>query len=105
MTQPSKDQSSIFPTLRNWFAFAVNLETAEPGTIKLCGDVYGHPDYEDGTEITTSRIVKDIGFGQVATESGSIYKLVDPDMETAEKQKSSDPFASITKGLPKHRPF
>lgn len=44
----------------------------------LQGNVYGHPRFEDGTNVTTSRIVEvhDKGdYKEVITRSGSVYEL------------------------------
>jgi len=43
----------------------------------LRGRVYGHRDKEDGTHVTTSRIVNANG-RRVTTSSGSIYELGNP---------------------------
>lgn len=40
----------------------------------LHGNVYGHPDYKDGTFITTS-LLKRVKDGKVETQSGSLYEL------------------------------
>ena len=41
---------------------------------RLSGEVYGHPNFEDGTRVTTSRIVN-TSKRIVKTSSGSTYKL------------------------------
>jgi len=42
----------------------------------LNGDVYGHPNFADGTNVTTSSIVKvDNDTETVTTSSGSLYAL------------------------------
>lgn len=48
----------------------------------LHGNVYGHPNHDDGREVTTSPITR-IDDGKVHTSSGSVYELgdVDPDYE------------------------
>lgn len=42
---------------------------------KLTGKVYGHPEFEDGEVITTSRIEEQIDDETYKTKSGSIYKV------------------------------
>ena len=41
---------------------------------RLSGKIYGHPNYEDGDEITTSPI-SDSNGDKIVTESGSEYEL------------------------------
>ena len=50
----------------------------EMQTKSLHGKVFGHPRFDDGHEVTTSAIcgVQD---GKVATASGSVYELGEPD--------------------------
>ena len=56
----------------------------------LQGNVYGHPRFDDGDPVTTSRIIEinDKGDYKVAiTRSGSVYELHKEDVdEEAEKQ-------------------
>ncbi len=44
--------------------------------------MYGHPNHDDGKEVSTSRIIN-VDDGLVFTKSGSVYELgsVDPDYE------------------------
>ncbi len=44
---------------------------------RLAGEVFGHPRFEDGTKITTSRM-KRVDGNQVTTGSGSVYTLGAP---------------------------
>lgn len=47
----------------------------------LCGKVYGHPSFEDGTEVTTSYIVdEDIKAGWVQS-ANTLYTLGEPSAE------------------------
>jgi len=41
----------------------------------LYGEVYGHPRFADGKCVRTSRIVSKTEYGEVVTESGSVYRL------------------------------
>ena len=73
------------PRLENW---SLVIKTVNPyqapelGVQCLHGFVYGYPRFEDGTEITTSRIER-IEEEIVVTKSGTRYALgdVDPDYE------------------------
>ena len=51
----------------------------------LRGNVYNHPDFADGSEITTSAIVEVTAIRTVITNSGHEYKLGEP-AEDYEKQ-------------------
>lgn len=44
---------------------------------RLGGRVYGHPDFPDGSFVTTSRVMSAEG-RQVTTESGTVYRLGEP---------------------------
>ena len=46
---------------------------------KIVGNVYGHPKFENGDIITTSRIIEVINSHKIRTISGSIYELGEPD--------------------------
>ena len=68
--------------LENWSVVAgmANPYQAPEQCVQcLHGTVYGHPRFEDGSSITTSRIVRAQG-GIIETFSGSLYELgeVDP---------------------------
>lgn len=69
------------PTINNWSLVSKPLHAyqAPEQSLRLRGEVTGHPDFEDGSDITTSRI-KEIKGGKVYTSSGSEYTLgtVDP---------------------------
>ena len=74
--------------LKNWCVGGDNWMAPECRTYRLHGNVYGHSRFDDGSPVTTSRIVaiKDKGdHKEVSTGSGSVYMLykddVDPDYE------------------------
>jgi hypothetical protein len=66
------------PRLEKWsccFTDAENPYLApECRTIRLQGKVYGHPSFDDGSDVVTSRIVKTEG-RTITTYSGSVYVL------------------------------
>lgn len=76
--------------LENWHVVASNDPDASPEcqARKLTGEVFGHPRFEDGTQISTSRIEK-IDGNRVTTKSGSVYTLGAPagDSNTAVNQE------------------
>jgi len=41
----------------------------------VCGEVHGHPEFEDGSKIETSRVHDFLG-RDVSTASGSNYRLI-----------------------------
>jgi len=67
--------------IENWFVTVGNDVTPytapEMMSKSLHGNVYGHPLFDDGEEITTSSIEGAQG-GRVRTRSGSVYELGDP---------------------------
>lgn len=69
--------------LENWSKGAVPsspFQAPELWVPRLAGNVYGHPNFEDGTAVTTSRIVGKRD-GKVITGSGSEYELGEVDAE------------------------
>lgn len=73
--------------LTNW-SFRQSVVSVDPYMapehvkIYLNGDVYGHPNFADATNITTSSIVSvDSETGTVTTKSGSRYVLGSVDVE------------------------
>jgi len=63
--------------LHNWSVVSSNQSpylAPELRKIQLCGKVYGHPNFPNGSIVTTSSIVKVIGTS-VYTHSGSKYNL------------------------------
>lgn len=71
------------PILRNWSTVIDNPYRAPEAGSNIClhGNVYGHPRFEDGTEVTTSRVKESEG-RVVQTMSGSEYVLEgEPDQE------------------------
>lgn len=73
--------------LENWSIVQRNPDPYKAPELQrqyLHGKIFGHPDYEDGTEITTSAIwaIRD---NLIITKSGSEYALgeVDPKYEAA----------------------
>lgn len=77
--------------LERWSMLAVGgpYRPREMQAYVIVGDVYGHRDHANGTEVITSRIVTSrivaVRDGKVHTQSGSIYELGDPhpDYESA----------------------
>ncbi len=66
--------------LKKWSVFSEGNQYTAPElqSHKLHGQVYGHPKFNDGDSIDTSRIVKITDKGthkEVETWSGSIYEL------------------------------
>lgn len=79
--------------LKNWSMYTTRTSdfmAPELGIPHLQGDVYGHPRFEDGDSINTSRIIEiqDKGEYKLAiTRSGSEYELHKEDVATeCEKQ-------------------
>ena len=70
--------------MENWAVVFTDHEYTAPElrVPKLGGNVYGHPRFEDGEEVVTSRIVS-IENKKVLTESGSLYELgeINPNYE------------------------
>lgn len=57
--------------LKNWSVY-------DDGSYHLQGNVYGHPRFDDGDLIDTSRIVSIIDKGdhkEITTQSGTVYSL------------------------------
>lgn len=50
----------------------------------LCGDVYNHPKFKDGTYVQTSMTIG-VRDGKILTHSGSMYELGDVDTEYEEQ--------------------
>lgn len=77
--------------LKNWSVFSNNNDGFKPpelSSFRLQGNVYGHPRFDDGDPVNTSRIVEITDKGthkEVVTYSGSVYMLykenVDPKCE------------------------
>lgn len=64
--------------LKNWGVVTHHNPFLEYTHCYLQGHVYGHPRFDDGTDVTTSRIVEinDKGdYKEVITISGSVYDL------------------------------
>lgn len=78
--------------LKNWSVTSRNYDYMAPEltSFYLLGNVYGHPRFNDGCPIVTSKIIEIIDKGdykEIITESGSIYELHKEDVnEEAEKQ-------------------
>ena len=66
--------------LENWSAVSDPYQVPEIAGYYLHGIVYGHPRFDDGSEVTTSRIVGIIG-DEVLTHSGNLYELGNADSE------------------------
>lgn len=76
--------------LKNWSVVTRDPFQAPELSQCLQGAVYGHPRFEDGSPITTSRIMKIVDEGEykaVTTRSGSVYRLYKEDVDSeAERQ-------------------
>lgn len=79
--------------LKDWSVTSdVDVRFAAPEMMHfhLQGNAYGHPRFNDGDSVTTSRIIKinDKGdYKEAITRSGSVYELYKEDVDTeAEKQ-------------------
>jgi hypothetical protein len=55
--------------------------------VRLSGDVYNHPRFEDGKKVTTSS-VKEVNGKVITTSSGSVYELGEPEKEYLDYLKS-----------------
>jgi hypothetical protein len=69
--------------LKNWSLIVRYKDPYSPPeewTTCLHGNVYEHPRFDDGKEITTSSIEGKVG-DKVKTHSGSLYELQDIDPE------------------------
>lgn len=74
--------------LKNWSIIHDAYDAPELGG-RLHGRVYGHPNFEDGTHVRTSRIdfmVNKDDCIEATTQSGSIYKFFKEDV-SAECEK------------------
>lgn len=73
------------PRIENWSMISsVDLYMApELRQFALSGEVYDHPQHENGKSVTTSPLVKLVDTDKIQTFSGSIYELgtVDPEYE------------------------
>lgn len=72
--------------IKNWSVVTTNInpyQAPETQGRSLQGRVFGHPKFDDGTEITTSSICGIGDQGEILTTSGSSYILgqVDPAYE------------------------
>ncbi len=82
--------------LKNWSVTSdINPYFAAPEMMRyhLQGDVYGHPRFNDGDPVTTSRIIKisDKGdYKEAVTISGSVYELHREDVDKEAEKQFSD---------------
>lgn len=78
--------------LKNWSIFLEDNKYLAPElrSYRLQGNVYGHPKFNDGDPIYTSKIVKITDKGthkEVITQSDSVYELYKEDVDpNCEKQ-------------------
>jgi len=68
--------------LKNWAVFSDSNPYTPPECHKiyLKGNVYNHPEFNNGSFIQTSTVTKVKG-NVIYTKSGSIYRLENPDAE------------------------
>lgn len=66
-------------TLKNWSVIQTSSFYTAPEYVKnkLCGEVYGNPDFEDGQVIITSAI-DSVDKLEIATKTGNVYILDGP---------------------------
>jgi len=74
--------------LRNW---DVGYNSPNSSTLRLRGEVYGHPKHKDGRFIVTSRIVS-ISNGVFTTLSGSKYRITKEGVNPAYEEKYPNAF-------------
>tara|TARA_Y100000296_G_scaffold28962_1_gene33778 strand:+ start:757 stop:1053 length:297 start_codon:yes stop_codon:yes gene_type:complete len=69
--------------IENWSIVEGNklnpYQAPELQTIKIHGEVYGHPDFEDGKEVTTSTVIK--REGRFINTRNTRYHLGYPSMD------------------------
>lgn len=69
--------------IENWAVIIVGAfdgySPPEHQSRKITGNIFNNPKFEDGTIVTTSRILEVISSHKVRTVSGSVYTLGDPD--------------------------
>jgi hypothetical protein len=89
--------------IENW-TMVSNLDPYKPPEMqvaRLQGFAYGHPRFEDGTFITTSRLIDlDIPNGSAKTSSGSDYVLGQPSADWIDWLKENG-FTKYTDDLEK----
>lgn len=64
--------------IENWAVVEPNpkqYEAPEARSLSLQGEVFGHPRFHDGEQVTTSSIIGKNKRGKVVTMSGSEYEL------------------------------
>ena len=64
--------------IENWSVVNVlpsEYSAPETGQPSLYGQVFGHPEFLDGTFVTTSRITGKNHVDEILTRSGSVYSL------------------------------
>lgn len=82
--------------LKNWSVTSdVDLLYTAPELMHyhLQGDVYGHPRFNDGDPVTTSRIIEinDKGdYKEAITRSGSVYELHKEDVDPRAEEEYSN---------------
>jgi hypothetical protein len=89
-------------TMENWSLVLWPFSAPEVPVMCLHGKVYGRPIFEDGDEVTTTRIKKIKVEGPditVITRSGTEYRLgvVDPDYEAAYPDARARVVASVAR--------
>lgn len=80
-------------TLENWAVIKDGdwFKAPELITNRLCGEVYGHKDFLDGSFITTSSLVSmDIKNKTAITHSETVYNLGTPKSDYAEYCKKNN---------------
>lgn len=64
--------------LENWRTVLLDPYSPPEAGMRLSGEVYDHPRFQNGTVVTTSRVNK-INCRFITTKSGSLYWLGKPD--------------------------
>ena len=70
------DEAKEVVTLKSW-TLAAKSPVVKPGRGCIFGICWGHPRFDDGASIRTSRIL-DVSGRYVLTHSGTLYYLDDP---------------------------
>ena len=83
----------MFVFIENWSIVSSGTPYTAPEMISACleGEVYSHPHFENGTEVTTSQIIEIHG-RTIYTISGTKYLLgnVDPEYQKAYPNRDLD---------------
>ena len=71
--------------MKNWVLITNNeggYRAPELVVEQLTGNVYGHPRFEDGHEVTTTRIEMWLPHCEIAITRNTTYQLIDPRIDS-----------------------